>query len=199
MSLHESLAAFKSTFFESTLALHDAHCSVADTHQRATDKLIETNVADRKKGGNFRPGLVLKDLDHRSVGSGKFIANGPMVLWFYRGMRHLYCRLDLQAVQPVRPDIVARGASLMALSPRNEVNSRQTIREICLSFPILGDSRGELLAVSGLRVALLDYLIDLCLSEFGTDLSSVNDNPSRTLPMPQRFRIDNDCIIGTLR
>jgi len=199
MSLHESLAAFKSTFFESTLALHDAHCSVADTHQRATEKLIETNVADRKKGGNFRPGLVLKDLDHRSVGSGKFIANGPMVLWFYRGMRHLYCRLDLQAVQPVRPDIVARGASLMALSPRNEVNSRQTIREICLSFPILGDSRGELLAVSGLRVALLDYLIDLCLSEFGTDLSSVNDNPSRTLPMPQRFRIDNDCIIGTLR
>jgi len=197
--MHESLAVFRSTFFESTLALHDAHCSVADTHQRATDKLIETNVADRKKGGNFRPGLVLKDLDHRSVGSGKFIANGPMVLWFYRGMRHLYCRLDLQAVQPVRPEIVARGASLMALSPRNEVNSRQTIREICLSFPILGDSRGELLAVSGLRVALLDYLIDLCLSEFGTDLSSVNDNPSRTLPMPQRFRIDNDCIIGTLR
>ena len=142
---------------------------------------------------------MLKDLDHRPVGSGKFVANGPMVLWFYRGMRHLYCRLDLQAVQPVRPDIVARGASLMALSPWNEVNSRQTIREICLSFPILGDSRGELLAVSRLRVALLDYLIDLCLSEFGTDLSSVNDNPSRTLPMPQRFRIDNDCIIGTLR
>lgn len=84
----------------------------------------------------------------------------------------------------------------MAISPQNGVNSRRTIHENRLSFPILGDPRGELSAAYGLRVALPDYLVELYLSTFETDLSSFNDDPSWTLPMPARFVIDQEGIIA---
>ncbi|EEA04508.1 alkyl hydroperoxide reductase/ Thiol specific antioxidant/ Mal allergen [Burkholderia sp. H160] len=196
MSLQERLDAFKATF-ESGLPPYNVPRSVVDSLHRATDELIESGVVERaKKVGDVAPGFILKDPDHRPISSRKLIADGPLVLTFYRGVWSPYCNLELQALQAALPDIVARGASLMAVSPQNGVNSRKAIRENHLSFPILGDPRGELSAAYGLRVALPDYLVDLYLTTFGTDLSSFNDDPSWTLPMPARFIIDKGGIIA---
>ena len=196
MSLQKRLDAFNATF-ESGLPPYNVHRSVVDTLQRATDELIESGLAERaKKVGDVAPCFVLKDPDHWPIGSRKLIADGPLVLTFYRGVWSPYCNLELRALQAALPDIVARGASLMAISPQNGVNSRRTIHENRLSFPILGDPRGELSAAYGLRVALPDYLVELYLSTFETDLSSFNDDPSWTLPMPARFVIDQEGIIA---
>ncbi|RKR45253.1 peroxiredoxin-like family protein [Paraburkholderia sp. BL17N1] len=196
MSLQKRLDAFKA-IFESGRPPFNTHRSVVDTLQRATDELIESGLAGRaKRVGDVAPRFVLKDPDHRPVSAGKLIADGPLVLTFYRGVWSPYCNLDLQALQAALPDIVARGAILMAISPQNGVNSRVTIRENRLSFPILGDPRGELSADYGLRVALPDYLVELYLTMFGVDLSSFNDDPSWTLPMPARFVIDRNGIIA---
>lgn len=196
MSLQKRLDAYKAVF-ESGLPPYNVHRSVVDTLNRATDELIGSDMAGRaKKVNDVAPCFVLKDPDHWPIGSRKLIADGPLVLTFYRGVWSPYCNLELQALQAALPDIVARGASLMAISPQNGVNSRRTIRENRLRFPILGDPRGELSAAYGLRVPLPDYLVELYLTTFGTDLSSFNDDPSWTLPMPARFIIDKDGIIA---
>ncbi|RKT26964.1 AhpC/TSA family protein [Paraburkholderia sp. RAU2J] len=177
MSLQKRLDAFKATL-ESGLPPYNVRRSVVDTLQRATDELIESGLAERaKRVGDVAPRFVLKDPDHRPVSSGKLIADGPLVLTFYRGVWIPYCNLDLQALQAALPDIVVRGASLMAVSPQTGVNSRRTIRENRLSFPILGDPHGELSADYGLRVALPDYLVELYLTMFGVDLSSFKRRP----------------------
>jgi len=196
MSLQKRLDAFKAAF-ESGLPPYHVHRSVVDTLHRATNELIRSGLVERaKKVGDVAPGFVLNDPDHRPISSRKLIADGPLVLTFYHGVWSPYSNLELQALQAALPDIVARGASLMAISPQNGVNSRKAIRENRLSFPILGDPHGELSAAYGLRVALPDYLVELYLSTFGTDLPSFNDDPSWTLPMPARFIIDKEGIIA---
>jgi peroxiredoxin len=189
MSPQERLDAFKATF-ESGLPPYNVHRSVVDTLRRATVELIRSGLVERA------PRFVLKDPDHRPISSRKLIADGPLVRTFYRGVWSPYCNLDLQALKAALSDVVARGASLMAISQQNGVNSRKAIRENRRSFPILGDPRGELSAAYGLRVALPDYLVELYQTTFGTDLSSFNDDPSWTLPMPARFIIDKDGIIA---
>ncbi|CAE6806778.1 peroxiredoxin-like family protein [Paraburkholderia domus] len=196
MSLQKRLDAFKAAF-ESGLPPYNVHRSVVDTLHRATNELIGSGLVERaKKVGDVAPRFVLKDPDYLPISLCKLIADGPLVLTFYRGVWSPYCNLDLQAMQAALPDFVARGASLMAISPQNGVNSRRTIRENRLSFPILGDPHGELSADYGLRVALPDYLVELYLTMFGVDLSSFNDDPSWTLPMPGRFIIDKGGIIA---
>jgi hypothetical protein len=62
-------------------------------------------------------------------------------------------------------------------------NSRKSMRQNALTFPILSDAGGEVATGFGLRFKLPDYLIDLHKS-LKDDLPLFNADPSWTLPMP---------------
>jgi len=114
---------------------------------------------------------------------------------FYRGVWCPYCNLELQALQSVFPEITARGASLVAISPQTAPNSRKSQRDNKLSFPILSDPKSEVANAFGIRFALQDYLIELYKS-FKNDLPTFNNDPSWVLPMPARYVIGTDGIIA---
>ena len=82
----------------------------------------------------------------------------------------------------------------MAISPQNAVNSRKSIRNNGLEFPILSDPGNEIAAAFGLRFTLPDYLIELYKS-LKNDLPAFNGDASWTLPMPGRFAIGQDRVI----
>jgi peroxiredoxin len=65
-----------------------------------------------------------------------------------------YCNYDLQALEEVRPEIDARGASLVAISPQTPANSRKLQRDNELGFPILSDAGTAIAAEFGLRFSL---------------------------------------------
>jgi peroxiredoxin len=102
--------------------------------------------------------------------------------------------MELQALQEALPAIVAEGASLVAISPQNPVNSRKSVRQNPLGFPILSDEHNAVAHAFGLRFALPDYLVDL-YKKLGNDLPTVNGDPSWTLPMPARYVIGRDGVI----
>jgi peroxiredoxin len=102
--------------------------------------------------------------------------------------------MDLQALQAALPEFERRGAKLVAISPQSPVNSRKSVRQNSLSFPILSDPRNEVAAAFGVRFALPDYLVELYKS-WKKDLASFNGDPSWTLPMPARFVIAPDSTI----
>lgn len=65
--------------------------------------------------------------------------------------------MSLQArLDAFKVDIEA-GKQLLAISPQNAVNSRKSMRNNGLDFPILSDSGNETAAAFGLRVALPGY------------------------------------------
>jgi len=73
-------------------------------------------------------------------------------------------------------------------------NSRKSVRQNKLSFPILSDVRGKVGAAFGLRFELPDYLVEL-YKGLKNDLPAFNDDPNWTLPIPARYVIGPDGTI----
>lgn len=194
MTLQSKLDAFKADF-EAGKPPYNVPYSVIETMRRATAELIASGAAGRAlKAGDKAPAFILTDPDGRPVSSTDLLAKGPLVVSFYRGVWCPYCNMELQALQAALPDFAALGASLVAISPQTAVNSRKSVRQNDLGFPILSDTHNDVAAAFGLRFAMPDYLIEL-YKGLKNDLPAFNGDPSWTLPMPGRFVIGQDGTI----
>jgi peroxiredoxin len=194
MSLQAKLDAFKADF-EAGKPPYSVPRTVIETMHRATAELIASGAASRAlKAGDTAPPFVLNDANGNSVPSSALLAQGPLIISFYRGVWCPYCNMELQALQEALPAFRALGAQLVAISPQSAVNSRKSIRTNGLEFPILSDPGNETAAAFGLRFALPDYLVDLYRS-LKNDLPAFNGDASWTLPMPGRFVVGQDGVI----
>jgi alkyl hydroperoxide reductase subunit AhpC len=194
MTLQAKLDAFR-TDFEAGKPPYNVPPSVIETMHRATAELIASGAATRAlQAGDMAPAFTLKDPDGQAIASTDLLARGPLVVSFYRGVWCPYCNMELQALQAALPAFRALGASLVAISPQTPVNSRKSVRQNELGFPILSDTHNDVAAAFGLRFTLPDYLVDLYKS-LKNDLPTFNGDPSWTLPMPGRFVIGQDGTI----
>jgi peroxiredoxin len=195
MNLQDRLDALKADFESGKFPLKPSPAAL-ETMRRATAELIASGRAERAlKAGDRAPEFTLNDPDGNPISSRKLLAQGPVVFSFYRGVWCPYCNLELQALQAALPEIKARGANLLALSPQTAANSRKSQRQNELSFPILSDVKSEVARAFGIRFALPEYLVDLYKS-FKNDLPAFNDDPSWVLPMPARYVIATDGTIA---
>lgn len=194
MSLQAKLDAFK-TDFEAGKPPYNVPYSVIETMHRATADLIASGAAERTlKAGDKLPAFTLDDPEGNKVSSADLLRKGPLVISFYRGVWCPYCNMELQALQQALPAFQALGASLVAISPQNPVNSRKSVRQNSLDFPILSDPHNDVAAAFGLRFEMQDYLVELYKS-LKNDLPAFNGDPSWTLPMPARYVVGQDGTI----
>lgn len=194
MSLQVKLDAFKADF-EGGKPPYNVPRSTIDIMQRATADLVASGAAGRAlKVGDSAPDFVLEAADGHVVSVSDLLAKGPLVVSFYRGVWCPYCNMELQALQAALPAFRAAGAGLVAISPQNVANSRKSIRDNKLDFPILSDPRNDIAAAFGLRFRLPDDLIAV-YKGFRNDLPAFNGDDSWTLPMPGRFVIGQDRVI----
>lgn len=185
--------------FEVSVKGGKAPCSArADVHpitMRAISELVASGQAARAiKAGDRAPHFTLKDHSNNDLASADLLARGPLVVTFYRGIWCPYCNVELQAINEVLPQIRAYGANVVAISPQTAANSRKSVRENGLSFPVLSDVKGETSAAFGLRYLLPAYLVDL-YRRLRIDLPTFNDDASWTLAMPARYVIRHDGIV----
>jgi peroxiredoxin len=194
MTLQARLDAFKADF-EAGKPPYSVPRSVIEIMHRATKDLIASGAAQRAlKVGDKAPSFTLKDPDGNAVSSSALLADGPLVVSFYRGVWCPYCNMELQALEAAHPEFKRLGAKLVAISPQTPVNSRKSVRQNKLSFPILSDANNEVASAFGLKFALPDYLVELYKS-LKNDLPTFNGDPSWTLPMPGHFAIGPDRTI----
>jgi peroxiredoxin len=195
MALQDRLDAFKADFVSGRLPFKPTR-EVLDAMHQATAQLIESGQAQRaKKAGDLVPEFTLTDSDGKPASSRELLAKGPLVVSFYRGVWCPYCNMELQALQAALPEIAARGASLVAISPQTAANSRKSQRDNKLGFPILSDAKSEVANAFGIRFALQHDLIEV-YKGFNNNLPVINEDPAWVLPMPARFVIGTDGIIA---
>jgi len=195
MTLQARLDAFKADF-KAGKAPYFAPADIHPIMERATAELIASGQAGRAlKAGDRAPAFILKDPEGKPVSSADLLAQGPLVISFYRGVWCPYCNLELQALQEALPQFRELNAGLVAISPQTAANSRKAQRQNKLDFPILSDTHNDVAAAFGLRFALPDYLSDL-YRQLKNDLPSFNDDPAWTLPMPARYVIGQDGVIA---
>ena len=195
MSLQERLDAFKADF-EAGKPPYNIPTWIPEVMHRATAELEASGATKHAlKTGDTMPAFTLNDPAGEPVDSTALLAQGPLVITFYRGVWCPYCNMDLEAMQAALPEIEKRGARMIAISPQTEANSRRSQRQGELTFPILSDPGNQVAAQFGVRFELPDYLIDLYKNTLGNNLEKTNGDDSWTLPMPARFVIDTDATI----
>src|SRR5438105_7626087 len=97
MTLQEKLDAFKADF-KAGKPPYNAPPEIHPIMERATRELIASGLAQRAlKIGDKAPDFTLPDPNGRAVSSAALLANGPLIVSFYRGV--WFRTLDLQALQ----------------------------------------------------------------------------------------------------
>lgn len=88
-------------------------------------RLAEDGVArTARQAGDDAPPFSLKNVADETVALRDLLAQGPVVTVFYRGEWCPFCDLTLRAFQHALPEIAARGATLVAISPQTPDHSR---------------------------------------------------------------------------
>jgi peroxiredoxin len=163
---------------------------------RAAAGLAASGVADRAlTAGDAAPSFTLPSATGQSVSLAERLAEGPVVLTFYRGAWCPYCNIALRALQLAHADITARGAQLIAVSPQIPDESLSLSEKHELGFDVLSDIGCATAADYGLSFDIGEELAGV-YDQLGFDMERVNAGHARTLPLPATFVIAPDGMIA---
>ncbi|GAB5535170.1 MAG: peroxiredoxin-like family protein [Rubricoccaceae bacterium] len=144
--------------------------------------------------GDEAPPFTLPNATGGEVELADHLADGPVVLTFYRGTWCPYCNTELRDLQAVLPEIEAAGASLIAISPQQPDSSLSMQEKNSLTFPVLSDAGNEVSRAYGLVFSVGEDVRDRYAAS-GIDLAVVNGTDAWELPVPATYVIDSNGVI----
>ena len=157
---------------------------------QTNDALASSGILENCLKARARlPAFSLNNASGKRVESSELLANGPLVVCFYRGGWCPYCNLELRAYQAILPAIHALGAQLVAISPNLPDNSLDTIEKHSLAFEVLSDPGNKLARECGL-VFTLDARLRPLYEQLGLDIAAFNGDDSHELPLPATYVVD---------
>ena len=163
---------------------------------RPIGQLIHSGAAENAlKEGAQVPDFILPDARGNAVRLSHLLAQGPVVMTFYRGQWCPYCHLALRAYQQALPQLQAGGATLVAISPQTPDHSRAFAEKLKLTFALLSDMDNQVARQFGL-VFTIDEAVRGAYKQVGADLPAFNGKDSWDLPVAGTFLIDQS---GTVR
>ncbi|WP_369215969.1 peroxiredoxin-like family protein [Streptomyces flavofungini] len=168
---------------------------VLDVMDRAAAELLATRIAENALStGDPAPRFTLPAATGDEVSLDALLAEGPVVLTFYRGAWCPYCNIALRALQRHHDDITARGARLVAVSPQIPDESLTLTEKERLGFDVLSDLGSDVAKQYGIAFDLSDELGAL-YDRLGFELHRVNGGHARTLPLPATYVIGRTGVI----
>ncbi|GAA3840194.1 peroxiredoxin-like family protein [Streptomyces coacervatus] len=168
---------------------------IREIMQRAGQELADSGQADRALTVDAQaPRFSLPSAPGQTLTLDDLLAEGPVVLTFYRGAWCPYCNIALRALQQHHEAITDRGARLVAVSPQIPDASLTLSEKHALTFDVLSDLGSDTAKQYGLAFDLPDDLAAV-YDKLGFDLQRVNDGHPRTLPLPATYVIDRDGVI----
>lgn len=145
--------------------------------------------------GDRAPDFALPDPSGETVRLSDRLAQGPVVLTFYRGAWCPYCNTQLRDYQQALDRIRAAGASLVAVSPQTPDGSLSMREKNSLEFAVLSDVGGEVSRDYGL-VFEVDRRTRERYEAVGIALDEVNGTDAWELPVPATYVIRPDGTIA---
>jgi peroxiredoxin len=159
------------------------------------EQLITSGAAEKAlKEGVQAPDFTLPDALGNAVTLSHLLAQGSVVITFYRGEWCPYCNLELRAYQQALPQLRALGASLVAISPQMPDHSLSTGEKLELTFAVLSDVGNHVARQFGL-VFSIDEAVRTAHERVGANLPAFNGDDSWELPMAGTFLIDQAGIL----
>ena len=160
-----------------------------------TEKLIAEQLSKHAlKVGDKFPAFELPDSKGKQISSTELLAQGPLVLSFYRGGWCPYCNLELRALNNMQQAFADQNAQLIAVSPQLPDESLSTQQQNELAYTVLSDVSNSLSKNCGLVFTLDERLIPV-YDQLGLDIPKANGDDSYELPLPATYVIDSQGVI----
>lgn len=145
--------------------------------------------------GDAMPPFLLPDQDGHLVDLESLIRAGPLVISFNRGHWCSFCRMELCSISDVHPEIVARGADIVAIVPEREEFTKKLVRDNALPFRVLSDVDLDYTFALDLAIWAGPEIKDLYL-ERKLDLTRFQGNDGWFLPIPATFVVGGDGTVA---
>jgi peroxiredoxin len=193
-SYQQSLEAFQA---ERAKATDGPKLSAEDraVMSTATAELAEAMPEPGLKVGERAPEFTLPNAFGEKVSLYDQLADGPVVLSFYRGAWCPYCNLELKTLRDALPHFEALGAGLITVTPQQPDRSLGQVKADGYPFEILSDLDSKVMKAYRLYFEVPPELSDVYIRNFGLDLAAYNGPGRYVLPVPGTFVIDREGIV----
>ncbi len=162
---------------------------------QATETLNRSGITERSlKVGDTVPNFTLPNASGQPIQIQTLLAQGPVVISFYRGQWCPFCSLELAALQKALPEIKALNASLVAISPQTPDNTLSTVEKNNLEFEVLSDAGNQVAKQFGIVYQLSEEMREV-QKGFGVNLSESNGDASYGLPISATYVVGNGQIV----
>ncbi|CAM4221896.1 peroxiredoxin-like family protein [Zobellia nedashkovskayae] len=154
-------------------------------------KLVISNASHLQglSVGDKAPDFTLPNALGKDITLSEMLKSGIVVIKFYRGGWCPICNLDLREVQSKLPEIKSLGASFLAISPQSPDSALTAKEKNNLDFEVLSDADQKVIKAYGLQFDPgEDY-------HARRDLTLLNGDGSKTLPIPATFIINTNQTI----
>ena len=146
------------------------------------------------KVGATLPAFCLSDAVGKEVKSADLLAQGPLLINFYRGEWCPFCNLALASMQKHVDTFKAKGVTLVAISPELPNQSLTTTQKHDLQFPVLSDVGNKFARQLGIVFQQPDTLRPV-FEHFGNDLKTRNGDDSFEIPLPATLLVDEKGVV----
>ncbi|MBU6507945.1 MAG: AhpC/TSA family protein [Alphaproteobacteria bacterium] len=146
------------------------------------------------KVGDTLPEFVLPNAEGRLVSSRELLAQGPLVVAFFRGDWCPFCNLTLAALEDALPRIETTNARLVAMTPDANGLALRAKHRNSVHYDVLCDIDNGVAMQFGVVYRVPDEYRKF-LEDYKCDLGTRHGNDMWTLPMPSAFVIDRQGVI----
>ncbi len=162
--------------------------------QQGIDEVAQSGMVDKaKKPGDPAPRFELPNASGQPVKLDELLAQGPVVLVWFRGNWCPYCNLQLKAMQEALPRIAGQGARVLALSPQKTEHSAKAVQDAQLGFDVLVDADNKVARQYGIAFKLSDDTAAQLSAR--VDLADYNGGNARELPLSAVYLVDGGGVI----
>ena len=144
--------------------------------------------------GEPMPPFLLPDQDSRLVSLHSLLAGGPVVLSFNRGGWCPYCRINADALALLSPEVAARNARIVAITPDLAQFNAELRTDAKADFPILTDLDNGYALEVGVAFKVPEEK-RTAMTAAGWDISRSQASDAWVLPIPATFVIGRDGIV----
>lgn len=138
------------------------------------------------------PEFSAPDQNGKMVSLKNELKKGPVVLVFYRGQWCPYCNRQLKQLEDSLPQIKAKGATVVTVSPEKQENIAKTITKTKASYAILHDEGLQIMKNYDVAYKVDDNTIEK-YKKYGIDFTVVNGEANgANLPVPAVYVINKE-------
>ena len=147
------------------------------------------------KPGDKAPDFAGYDQNGNHVLSKKILENGPLVLFFYRGIWCPVCSRYLNDYQDSLNILTGMGVNVVAITPESIENVEQTVKLHNLSFTVVYDCQEQIMKDYNVMFNVTREYQDQVMKYLTIDIAKNNGRDVAHLPVPATYIISREGII----